>query len=45
MGVVGTCGTLCELLEEETGSSALAAVCNIACDIVGFKEFVKAIEK
>ncbi|KAK7504838.1 hypothetical protein BaRGS_00003866, partial [Batillaria attramentaria] len=44
-GVVGTCGELCQLLEEKTNNKALGAVCNILCDIVGIEEFIKLIEK
>ncbi|XP_064603681.1 countin-1-like [Liolophura sinensis] len=44
-GVVGTCGELCQLLEQKTGSQALGAVCDILCDVVGIEEFIKLIEK
>ncbi|MCI3311102.1 saposin domain-containing protein, partial [Escherichia coli] len=44
-GVIGTCGELCELLAEKTGSKALGAVCDILCDIAGIEEFIKLINK
>lgn len=44
-GVVGTCGELCELLEEKTGSKFAGLACNLLCDYVGIKEFIKLIEE
>ena len=44
-GVVGSCGALCSLLEQKTGSQALGAVCNILCDIVGIEEFIKLVQE
>ncbi|KAK3774916.1 hypothetical protein RRG08_007273 [Elysia crispata] len=45
MGVVGTCGQLCQLLAEKTGSQLLGAACTILCDIEGVQEFVKLIQE
>lgn len=45
IGVVGTCGQLCGILENKTGSEALGAVCTILCDVAGIKEFVNIINK
>jgi hypothetical protein len=42
-GVVGTCGVLCHALAQKTGSQALGAVCDILCDVVGIKEFIKLV--
>ena len=44
-GVVGTCGKLCSLLEQKTGSQALGVVCDLLCDIVGIEEFIKIVQK
>ena len=44
-GVVGTCGKLCSMLEQKTGSQALGAVCDILCNIVGIEEFIKIVQK
>lgn len=44
-GVVGTCSTLCNALEQKTGSQVLGAVCNILCDIVGVEAFAKLVEE
>ncbi|CAF1205421.1 unnamed protein product [Adineta ricciae] len=44
-GVVDTCGHLCELVEEKTGSGLLGFICTMGCDFLGLEEFVKLIEK
>ncbi|XP_035680752.1 countin-1-like isoform X1 [Branchiostoma floridae] len=44
VGVVGTCGDLCQALADKTGSQALGVACNLLCDIEGVKEFIKIIE-
>ncbi|CAG5114757.1 unnamed protein product [Candidula unifasciata] len=44
-GIVGSCGVLCNALEQKTGSKVIGAVCNILCDIAGIKEFIKIIEQ
>lgn len=44
-GVVGTCGEVCQMLEKKTGSEAAGVVCNLLCDYVGIKEFIKLIEE
>jgi hypothetical protein len=41
VGVVGGCAKLCGNLKNKTE----AAVCNVACDVVGIKAFINAIEK
>ncbi|XP_060605404.1 countin-1-like [Ruditapes philippinarum] len=45
VGVVDTCGDLCQILADKSGSQALGAVCSILCDIVGIKEFINIINK
>lgn len=44
-GVVGGCEELCQLLEEKVHSQLAEVVCDILCDYVGIKEFIKIIEK
>jgi len=41
VGVVGTCGKLCGSLKSKGAST----VCNLACDLVGIKGFVAALQK
>ncbi len=45
VGVVGSCGGLCQFVEQKVGSQIVGVVCNLLCDYVGVTEFVKAIEK
>merc|ERR1719498_683050 len=40
-GVVGGCGKLCSALKSKGAST----VCNLACDIIGIKEFIKILSK
>jgi hypothetical protein len=42
---VNKCGVLCHALAQKTGSQALGAVCDILCDVVGIKEFIKLVQK
>jgi hypothetical protein len=44
-GVVDTCGHLCDLVVDKTGSGILGFICDFGCDILGIEEFVKLIEK
>lgn len=44
VGVVDSCGQLCDLVTEKTGSELLGFMCTIGCDVYGIKEFVKLIE-
>lgn len=44
IGVIGTCGDICNVVEQKTGSQILGVVCNLLCDFVGVDEFVKIIE-
>ena len=43
-GVVGSCGKLCAALVKATGNSKLGGPCNLLCDIVGIKDFIKWIQ-
>ncbi|XP_065180457.1 countin-1-like [Sycon ciliatum] len=43
-GVVGSCGTLCGELANKTGNKDLGVVCDLLCDYVGIKEFIKFIQ-
>lgn len=45
VGVIGSCGELCTLLDQKIPSKALEMVCDIFCDIVGVEEFIKLINK
>mmetsp|Transcript_1734 Transcript_1734/g.3279 ORF Transcript_1734/g.3279 Transcript_1734/m.3279 type:complete len:236 (-) Transcript_1734:228-935(-) len=41
VGVIGSCSKLCSALKTKSG----ATVCNLACDIVGIKEFIQILSK
>ncbi|XP_041351075.1 countin-3-like [Gigantopelta aegis] len=45
IGVIDSCGVLCDLLASKTGSQVLGALCNFFCDIEGAKEFAKILQK
>lgn len=45
VGVVGSCGKLCNYVEEKTGSKFVGVACNLFCDYEGITEFVKLIEQ
>lgn len=43
-GVINTCGDLCEIVAEKSGSSLFGFICTIGCDVLGIEEFVKLVE-
>lgn len=43
-GILDTCGNLCNLVVEKTGSELLGFVCNLGCDILGIEEFAKFMQ-
>lgn len=45
VGVVDTCGDLCQAFAQKAGSQALGVVCSLLCDLVGVKEFMNIIQK
>ena len=45
VGVIDSCGDLCQVLADKSGSQALGVVCTLLCDVVGVKEFVNIINK
>ena len=45
VGVLNTCGDLCNIVVDKTGSGFLGFLCDIGCDAFGIDEFIKAIEK
>jgi hypothetical protein len=45
IGVLGTCGTICEFVEQATGSEIIGVACNLACDYVGVELFIKIIDQ
>lgn len=45
IGVVGGCGELCQVVADKTGSKYAGLACNLLCDIVGVREFIKIIEE
>ena len=45
VGVVDTCGDLCDLVEQKSGSEILGTVCTLGCDTLGIVEFVKLANK
>jgi hypothetical protein len=44
VGVLDSCGQLCDLVADKTGSNFLGFVCMLGCDIFGIEEFIKLIE-
>ncbi|KAL4237230.1 hypothetical protein ACF0H5_001949 [Mactra antiquata] len=45
VGVVDSCGDLCQAFADKIGNKAIGFVCTILCDVVGVKEFVNIIQK
>jgi hypothetical protein len=43
-GVLNTCGDLCDLVAQKTGSDFIGFLCTFGCDVLGLTEFVKLIE-
>lgn len=43
-GILDSCGNLCDLVEQKSGSSFLGFVCMVGCDVLGIKEFIKLME-
>lgn len=44
-GILNTCGDLCNLVADKTGSDLLGFLCDFGCDVLGLEEFVKLINK
>ena len=44
-GILDTCGDLCDIVADKTGSSILGFVCMFGCDVLGLEEFVKIMDK
>ena len=44
VGVVDSCGELCDLVTNKTGSELLGFMCTLGCDFLGIKEFIKLVE-
>jgi len=44
-GIYGTCGDLCDIVANKTGSKFAGTVCDLACDAVGAVEFIHLIVK
>lgn len=44
-GVVDTCGHLCDLVAQDTGSGLLGFICTMGCDFLGLEEFVNLIQE
>jgi len=45
IGIVGSCGELCQYVQDKTGSGALGLVCDLLCDFVGIDEFIKILDR
>jgi hypothetical protein len=45
VGVVDTCGDLCDLVEQKSGSAFLGTLCDLTCDTLGIIEFVNLANK
>jgi len=44
-GILATCGDLCGVVTNKTGSKALGDICDLVCDGLGLDEFIKEIIK
>jgi hypothetical protein len=42
-GIFATCGDLCRIVANKTGSKVLGDVCDVVCEAFGIDEFVKAL--
>jgi hypothetical protein len=42
-GIIATCGDLCGIVTNKTGSKTLGDICDVVCDAYGIDEFVKAL--
>ena len=45
VGILNSCGELCSIVADKTGSQILGFACTIGCDALGLDEFIKLIEK
>ena len=45
VGILNSCGELCTIVADKTGSEILGFACTIGCDVLGLDEFVKLLEK
>jgi hypothetical protein len=44
-GILATCGDLCGIVTNKTGSKALGDMCEVVCDGLGLDEFIKELIK
>lgn len=44
-GILNSCGELCDIVADKSGSSFLGFVCMVGCDVFGIEEFVKLMDK
>ena len=42
-GILATCGDLCGVVANKTGSKVLGDICDLVCEAFGIDEFVKAL--
>ncbi|CAF3984870.1 unnamed protein product [Rotaria sordida] len=43
-GIMDTCGHLCDLVIEKSGSELLGLICTMGCDFLGLEEFAKLVQ-
>jgi hypothetical protein len=44
-GILNSCGDLCGIVADKTGSEILGFLCSIGCDVLGIEEFIKVMDK
>jgi hypothetical protein len=42
-GIIATCGDLCGIVANKTGSKVIGDICDVVCEAYGIDEFVKAL--
>ena len=44
-GILNSCGDLCDIVIDKSGSTLLGFMCMVGCDVLGIDEFSKVIQK
>lgn len=44
-GILNSCGDLCNIVIDKSGSTLLGFLCMVGCDVLGIEEFAKIMQK